>query len=154
MNGGWPFVEAEVKAKNFKWGELNGPFHISGHEDCPLYFYAKENNASDDGWRATAGSGRIFGGSEHDYMLIPAIEGYRLVEVYIVSAKQVSYAITNNPASGTPTPISGGEVTKIAAQKSHTFTLSGTLPNTEYRIDLPVKDFAKVAEIKLTYEQE
>ena len=87
-------------------------------------------------------------------MLLPALPGYRLTSVYIMSGKAVKYAITNNPDSGTPTPVAGGEEKSIGAKSEHTFTLTGTAPNTAYRLDLPTTTEAALYKFTLTYEKE
>lgn len=146
---GWPFTGSRPK---ISYGELTQEFYLPDNEDAGFRFFVHSSTA--DSWRSTKGSGFRFGGTAHDYMLLPALPGYRLTSVYIMSGKAVKYAITNNPDSGTPTPVAGGEEKSIGAKSEHTFTLTGTAPNTAYRLDLPTTTEAALYKFTLTYEKE
>ena len=161
INGGWPFLEKDTYYNNGKSypkgspiGKI-GPFHLPDNADAPFYFYI-DTYAESDCWRTTR-RGRRFGGKIHDYMLFPALPGYRLVSVYLASGANVAYAITDNPGSGDPTPVSGGESVTIGENKDHTFVLTGTQPDTAYRLDLPVdgpKNWSAIMKFRLTYEKD
>lgn len=152
---GWAFDDGTEPKKATVCGKgLVGPYYLPDNDDAPFYFFvAKE--VSSDSWRTTGGAGRRFGGTVHDYMLLPAINGYRLASVYIKSGSGAStYAITNNPASGDPVPVAGGEKKSISKQSEHTFILSGTEANTAYRLDLPTTTCAGILEFQLNYEMD
>ena len=153
INNGWPFTEAFPKIDNVCGKGIVGPFHLPENDDAPFYFYVQTKNGTDS-WRTTNGAGLRFGGSVHDYMLLPAIDGYKLTSVMILSGKTVEYAITDNPSSGTPEAVLGGEKAKISEKKSQTFILSGTKAGTAYRIDLPTVTWASFWEFSLTYEKD
>ena len=154
VNNGWPFVEKDPGVKGVCGMGLVGPFHLPDNDDAAFWFFVAKN-VDTNSWRVTGGAGRRFGGTVHDYMLLPAIDGYRLVSVFIQAGTQLStYAITDNPSSGSPTPVAGGEATTIAAQQNHTFSLSDTRPGIAYRLDLPTATAAGIIEFKLTYEKE
>ena len=153
--GPWPFLESDPSRANVCGKGIIGPFHLPDNPDAPFYFFVAKDTGSDS-WRTTR-RGRRFGGTIHDYMLLPALPGYKLASVYIHSGAGVTYAITDNPESGDPTPVSGGEAQKIADNAEYTFILNGTLPNTAYRVDLPVddtKNWSAILKLKLTYEKE
>lgn len=151
---GWPFMEALPTIKNVCGKGLMGPYHLSDNEDAPFYFFVA-NNISSDSWRATGGAGRRFGGTVNDYMLLPGLEGYKLSAVFIQAGTQAStYEITDDPASGTPTPVNGGKQVKIAKTENHTFILSGTETGVAYRINLPTETPAGILEFRLTYEKD
>lgn len=153
-NNGWPFVEKDPGAGGVCGKGLVGPFHLPDNEDADFWFYVASKTGSDS-WRVTGGAGRRFGGTPHDYMLLPAVDGYRLISVFIQAGTQKStYAITDNPSSGTPTVIDGGEVKDIDAKQNHTFSLSNTQPGVAYRLDLPTATPSGIIEFKLTYEKE
>lgn len=146
---GWPFTGSRP---SITYGELTEALYLPENDDAEFRFYIHSHN--DDSWRSTKGSGFRFGGTAHDYMLLPAIPGYRLASVYILSGKAVKYAITNHPDSGAPTPVAGGEEKSIGAKSEHTFTLTGTAPNTAYRLDLPTTTQAALYKFTLTYEKD
>jgi hypothetical protein len=88
-------------------------------------------------------------------MLLPGLEGYRLASVYIQAGTQAStYEITDNPASGAPTAVDGGEKVKIEKTKNHTFILNDTQSGVAYRINLPTTTAAGILDFKLTYEKD
>ena len=153
VNNGWAFVEDEPKINDVCGNGIVGPFHLPDNDDAPFYFYVA-NKINSDSWRCTGGAGRRFGGTEHDYMLLPALEGCRLVSVTILSGKAVKYAITDNPESGVPTPVAGGEAVSIGEKKSHTFVLGASEVNTAYRLDLPTATQSAIYEFELFYEKE
>lgn len=153
--GPWPFLESDPLRANVCGKGIIGPFHLPDNTDAPFYFFVAKDTGSDS-WRTTR-RGRRFGGTIHDYMLLPAIPGYRLASVYIHSGAAVKYAITDNPSSGDPTPVAGGEAYAIGDNKEYTFILDGTSSGTAYRIDLPVdseKNWSAILKFKLTYEKE
>ena len=153
-NGGWAFVEALPKIDDVCGKGLIGPFHLPDNEDAPFYFNVA-NKINSDSWRATGGAGRRFGGTVNDYMLLPGLEGYRLASVYIQAGTQAStYEITDNPVSGAPTAVDGGEKVTIAKTKNHTFILNGTQSGVAYRINLPTTTAAGILDFKLTYEKD
>ena len=150
---GWPFLEADPARKDVG-GKVIGPFHLESNLDAPFYFYVA-NASESDCWRTTK-RGRRFGGTLHDYMLIPGISGYRLTSVYIASGAAVKYAITDNPTSGAPNPVAGGDAYSIGENKDYTFVLKDTEYGKEYRLDLPVdsaKNWAAIKKFILTYEK-
>lgn len=153
VNKGWAFVENEPKSKDVCGQGLVGPFHLPDNDDASFHFYV-EANVGTDSWRCTNGSGRRFGGTGHDYMLLPAIKDYRLTSVTILSGKSVTYAITDNPDTGLPTPVSGGGPMLIADKKSHTFVLTDTKAGYAYRLDLPTATPSAIYEFELSYEKE
>lgn len=154
VNNGWAFMESEPKIGDVCGKGKIGPFHLPENEDAPFYFYVAANTSSDS-WRKTGGAGRRFGGTAHDYMLLPALKGYKLVSVFIQAGTQKStYAITDNPESGIPTTIAGGEAKEISAKANYTFSLSNTVANTAYRLDLPTATPAGFIEFRLTYEKD
>lgn len=153
INNGWAFMEKDPGKNNICGKGLVGPFHLPENEDADFYFYVSKF-VDDNSWRVTGGAGRRFGGTEHDYMLLPAIDGYCLISVFIQAGTQKStYAITDNPASGVPTPVVGGEQQFIVETKNYTFNLKSTLPGVAYRLDLPTTTAAGFIEFKLTYEK-
>lgn len=155
VNKGWAFEGVYPSYKNVCGQGLVGPYYLPDNNDAPFYFFVqKDANSSHDSWRSTNGAGFRFGGTVHDYMLLPAIPGYKLTSVYILSGKSVTYAITDNPVNGSPTPVDGGESKNIGEKKNHTFVLNGTLSNTAYRLDLPTTTFAAIYEFRLTYEKD
>lgn len=146
---GWPFVEA-LPAKADVCGKgLVGPFHLSDEADAPSFHFFVSGKT----WSLNADGGLGFGGAEHDYMLLPAIDGYRLVSVTVRSAKSRRYAITDNPAGGVPTVIKGGTAIKVAKLATHTFDLTETAAGVAYRLDLPTTDIASLSEFELAYER-
>ena len=152
---GWAFNGTEPNRANDVCGKgIVGPYYLPDNDDAPFYFFvAKE--VSSDSWRTTGGAGRRFGGTVHDYMLMPAINGYRLSAVYLKAGSGSStYAITNNPSSGDPVPVAGGDKHTIAKQGEYTFILSGTEVNTAYRLDLPTTTCAGILEFQLSYEMD
>ena len=149
---GWPFTGSRPK---ITYGELTQEFYLPDNADAGFRFFVQQQEkVVSDMWRSTKGAGFRFGGTVHDYMLFPALSGYRLISVYIMSGKSVKYAITNHPDSGTPTPVAGGEEKSIGDKKEHTFMLTDTAPNTAYRLDLPTTTYAAIYKFTLTYEKE
>ena len=153
INNGWAFMEKDPGKNNICGKGLVGPFHLPENEDAEFYFYVSKF-VDDNSWRVTGGAGRRFGGTEHDYMLLPAIEGHCLISVFIQAGTQKStYAVTDNPVSGVPVPVDGGDAHFIDEKQNYTFVLNNTLPATAYRLDLPTATAAGFIEFKLTYEK-
>ena len=153
VNSGWPFTGTRPKIGTVCGQGLVGPFYLSGNEDAPFYFYVAANINSDS-WRSTNGAGFRFGGTAHDYMLMPAIEGYRLVSLQIFNGgKDVQYAVTDNPSQGAPVPLSGGAAFTVKSNKDHLFQLEGTLPGVAYRLDLPAGTCSAIYKFVLVYSK-
>ena len=153
VNSGWPFLGTRPKIGTVCGQGLVGPFYLSENEDAPFYFYVAANINSDS-WRSTNGAGFRFGGTAHDYMLMPPIDGYRLVSLQIFSGgKEAQYAVTNNPAQGTPVPLSGGAAVTIKANSNHLFQLEGTEPGVAYRLDLPAGTCSSMYKFVLVYNK-
>ena len=151
----WDFEEKfPTNCANVCGKGLVGPFHLPDNQDAEFFFFVQQH-VDNTSWRATNGAGLRFGTTVHDYMLLPAIQGYRLISVYILNGSdKSSYAITDNPSSGLPTPVNGGESKEVAKDANHTWSLSETEYDTAYRIDLTTNLTSRLKELKLTYEKE
>lgn len=151
----WPFSPAMPKQADIKaaGGEPMGPFVMSGSPEYPFYLRIQEY-VQTESCRLTAGAGFRFGGTAHDYLLLPAIPGYALVSVAVTCGTQATtIAITDNPAFGNPVPVDGGKAKTIAKASSAEFILTGTEPGVSYRIDNPgTKVFTGILNFVLTYE--
>lgn len=153
VNGGWPFVGSRPGISTVCGKGLSGPYYLEDYPDAAFYFYIAANKGSDS-WRSTNGSGFRFGGSVHDYMLLPSFPDFRLVSVYVRNGgKAIAYAITDNPATGEPKELAGGKSYTVPSSKDYTFTLSDTEKGVAYRLDLPTTNFAALYEIVLTYDK-
>lgn len=151
----WDFAEVfPTNCESICGKGLVGPYHLPDNTEAEFYFFI-QNHKESESWRATNGAGLRFGTTIHDYMLLPAIKGYRLISVYIDNGSgAATYAITDNPSSGNPTAVKGGGSKKIAKDSNYTWTLSETKANTAYRIDLPTTASARLKVLTLTYEKE
>ncbi len=150
----WPVIESyPAYSKVCNTGKVVGPYTLSAYTDAKLFFYV-QTYVNDKSWRRTDGGGLLFGGTKNDYMLLPALEGYRLVSVRILGGSTASkYTITNDPASATPAAVSGGETFDVAKNTDSTCRLSDTKANTAYRLGLR-NGYASIRELTLTYEEE
>ena len=153
VNSGWPFLGTRPKIGTVCGQGLVGPFYLSENEDAPFYFFVAAN-VNSDSWRSTNGAGFRFGGTAHDYMLMPPVEGYRLVSLQIFNGgKDVQYAVTDNPQQGAPVPLSGGAAFTVKANKDHLFQLDGTEPGVAYRLDLPAGTCSAMYKFVLVYNK-
>jgi len=154
----WPCTEAYPSYTDV-WGKGKiGPYTFKEYPDAEIYFSVEKNTDADEkkskSWRRTDGGGLLFGGTKGDYMLLPALEGYRLISVRILGGSTTSkYTITNDPASATPAAVSGGETFDVTKNTDSTCRLSDTKAGTAYRLGLR-NGYASIRELTLTYEEE
>ena len=151
----WPFKPAIPKEADIiaAAGAPMGPFTMASEPDCKFYIRVQAYLSSDS-CRLTNGAGFRFGSTPHDYLLLPAIDGYALTSVKITCGNNsAKVSITDNPASGDPTELKGGEYFEIPSNADHEFLLSGTEPGVAYRIDNPnTKKCAGILNLVLTYK--
>lgn len=147
-----PFTEAPTVSLA---GSLSKEFHLSAYPDkYPFRFFVSKDAASFRLGINSAGSGLQIGGSPHDYILLPGIEEFSLSSVSIYIGQSAGqYGVSENPASGTPAPVKGGEVTSVSARTTHTFNLSGTQPGTAYRLELMRDASTFIRTLTLVYEK-
>lgn len=149
----WPFKPAIPKEADIiaAAGAPMGPFTMASEPDCKFYIRIQAYLSSDS-CRMTNGAGFRFGTTPHDYLLLPALEGYALTSVKITTGNNsAKVSITDNPASGDPTAVKGGEYFEISSNSAHEFLLSGTEPGVAYRIDNPNTKCAGILNLVLTY---
>lgn len=92
-------------------------------------------------------------GKSGSYITFPAISNYKLASVKASNCAGASAKATISivPTDNT-TAVSGGAVSTIAAGGSHTWTLTSTEANTEYRIYIGNANNIQYTEIVLTYK--
>jgi len=125
-----------------------GPFNTTAYPDIKYNFILAQVSVENH-WRTTKGRGLAFG-VKGDYMQICPVEGYKLTSIKLKSGNGDGIAYSIQDAEGSV--VTGGELQSIAANGAeHTFTLTGTTANTEYR--LVVNYRSSIAQMWITYER-
>lgn len=134
---------------------LVGPYYAVGYPGHAFYFNVAVS-ATKTYFAFQAGYGMRLGGTAGDYMLLPAIEGYRLTALTLVQGSTTAwYFICSHPSSGDPVLLTAANVQiNKNTTKSYTFTSAQTASGAAYR--LCSADMVKptsVKELKLKYEE-
>lgn len=147
-----PFTEAPSASMA---GSLTKEFFLQEYPDkYPFRFFVSTSAASYRLGVNSAGSGLQIGGSPHDYILLPGIEGYCLSSVSIHLGQSTGqYGVSENPASGVPASVKGGEILSVTARDTHIFSLSGTQPGVAYRLELMREASTFIRTLTLIYEK-
>ena len=100
-----------------------------------------------------AREGHIAIADKNSYLTLPAVEGYRLVQVSVhpdgLDNKYLAASICNPSGSIVP----GGEKLVFFGNATDSWSLTGTKPNTSYRI-VSLTGAFRIGELRLTYEKE
>lgn len=136
----WPFYQTFVNYKtqtnptpvfySASFPDLKYQFHITG---LPTGDLPTDNSEKykEDWWRQTAGAGLSWGSAVDDYMAILPVEDYKVTCIKIRNSnKTPTYSVTD--ANGTV--LAGPYTANGKADEEIIFTISNTLPNTEYRL--------------------
>lgn len=100
-----------------------------------------------------AREGHIAIADKNSYLTLPAVEGYRLVQVSVhpdgLNGQYLAASICNPSGSIVP----GGEKLVFFGNATDSWYLTGTKPNTSYRI-VSLTGAFRIGELRLTYEKE
>lgn len=140
-------------------GDPVGPYTLVGSADYHFYFRVQNFRADNSNYFRVTKAGLRMGGTLNDYILLPAIPGWKLTAVkLLIGNAKTEIAVTNNETDmdGNPT-VTLGELKSVkgANDKPGTieWALSNTTEGTAYRLNWSTgTPTSGIQQIKLTYE--
>lgn len=130
-----------------------GPYYPVGYPGVEVYFFLAPLGSKTKSYFISQGTyGMRYGVWAGDYMTIPALPGYRLAALSLEYGTKTSfYAVTTDPASGTPeTLVTFSGNNKVV---NFTFTSTQTSPGTSYRLSITKDDYqTAIKNVTYTYE--
>ena len=146
----WPFTGSHTALPT--WSNQAGPFWTTTYPDLKYSFHVEVE--SGDFWGHTR-AGFFFGGTIGDYMSFLPVENYKITYIKIRSGSAATkYSVQDTSGS----IVNGGDEVKISSTYDSIveFELTGTSPNTEYRLVLGSEakaGRAAIREMWITYER-